>query len=62
MAKALASHPALGAWEIVNEYEGSLRVPETNANKCFDTNVLQVIHSQLSTNFGELGSQLENRR
>jgi len=40
MARELAGHPALGAWEIINEYEGSLRVPESNANACFDTNVL----------------------
>ena len=41
MAKELGGHPALGAWEIINEYEGSLRVPESNGNVCFDTNVLQ---------------------
>jgi mannan endo-1,4-beta-mannosidase len=41
MVKELGPHPALGSWEIINEYEGSLRVPESNSNKCFDTNVLQ---------------------
>ena len=41
MAKDLADHPALAAWEIVNEYEGSLRVPETSTIPGFDTNVLQ---------------------
>ena len=40
MAVALKGHPALGAWEIINELEGSVYNGMTNSNPCFDTRVL----------------------
>ena len=40
MATALKGHPALGAWEIVNELEGSVYNGKVDPNKCFDTQVL----------------------
>jgi len=40
MAKALAKHKALGAWEIINEPGGSIQQGITDTNKCFDTHKL----------------------
>jgi mannan endo-1,4-beta-mannosidase len=40
MAKGLANHKALAAWEIINEAAGSITQGTTDSNKCFDTHVL----------------------
>lgn len=40
MVTALGDHPALGAWEIINEPEGSVYAGQSNGNACFDTTVL----------------------
>lgn len=40
MVKALGSHPALGAWEVLNEPEGSLKNNVGNSNPCLDTTPL----------------------
>ncbi|XP_057369994.1 mannan endo-1,4-beta-mannosidase-like [Daphnia carinata] len=37
MVKALAGHPALGAWEIMNEPEGLVYNNKPDANSCFST-------------------------
>ena len=37
MARALAGHPALAAWEIINEPEGLVYNNKANANNCFNT-------------------------
>lgn len=37
MVKALAGHPALGAWEIINEPEGLVYNNKPDANSCFNT-------------------------
>ncbi|KAF4522256.1 hypothetical protein B566_EDAN011952 [Ephemera danica] len=39
MVSALAGHRALGAWEIMNEPEGSVAI-QSNANPCSDTTAL----------------------
>nr|ADE58567.1 GH5 family protein GH5A [Limnoria quadripunctata] len=38
-ARAVSGHPALGAWEAINEPEGSVQV-STAANACYDTTVI----------------------
>ena len=40
MVQGLAGKVALGAWEIMNEPEGSVSI-SSNSNPCFDTSVLQ---------------------
>jgi len=40
LVESLKGHPALGAWEIINEFEGSVYAGQSNQNPCFDTTVL----------------------
>ena len=40
MALALKGHPALGAWEIINELEGSVYAGKVDTNPCYDTQIL----------------------
>lgn len=37
MVKSLAGHPALGAWEIINEPEGLIDDNTKDENNCFNT-------------------------
>ncbi|KAL7637770.1 UNVERIFIED_CONTAM: hypothetical protein RMT77_011381 [Armadillidium vulgare] len=39
-ASSVAGHPALGAWESINEPEGSVQVT-SNSDPCYDTSFLQ---------------------
>ena len=40
MVQGLADKVSLGAWEIMNEPEGSISI-SSNSNPCFDTSILQ---------------------
>lgn len=40
MVTALGDHPALGAWEIMNEPEGLVYNNLGDSNRCFDTTPL----------------------
>lgn len=39
MVRAFRDKPALGAWEVINEPEGSILV-ESNENPCYDTTII----------------------
>ncbi|KAK7104066.1 mannan endo-1,4-beta-mannosidase-like isoform X2 [Littorina saxatilis] len=38
--KAVKDHPALGGWDIINEFEGFIKPGEHNSEPCFDTTPL----------------------
>jgi len=40
MVSALAGHPAIGAWEIMNEPAGSV-IPQYHEDYCADTSALE---------------------
>jgi mannan endo-1,4-beta-mannosidase len=40
MVKAVAGHPALAAWDIINEPEGVVYNNKADTNPCFDTTPL----------------------
>jgi len=41
MVHHVAGHPALGAWDIINEPEGMLKPDQYNSEPCFDTTSLK---------------------
>ena len=58
MVAALGDHPALGAWEIMNEPEGSVYNNQASLNPCFDTTLgsihlksIKVVRGHLSDFF-----------